>query len=117
MAVDVALGVTTENDGPTGDFAGDEIVRFLQLRRVADIDPAFGENLGHFVGEHGARKQRLPVEQELLLDGVVDDVMPGHGRSSTQGPTMALRTVAPGLIRCYGRDTIGIPGGVSCTTR
>src|SRR5262249_5850911 len=101
MAAEVALHSAKENHRAAGHLTRDEIVRFIEFGRMADIDPAFGEDLRHFVAQHGLRDQSLPIQQKAILYGIVDDVTSRHG-----GSGCIFITVAPAHSRCYGAKTI-----------
>src|SRR5215467_397462 len=94
QAMDVAAHVAVENHGTPRDPAGHEIVGLLQLGGMADIDPAFQENMGNLVPEHRFGNQGFAVEQEPLFDRVIDDIAAGHGYSQALVSHSSVRVSA-----------------------
>ena len=82
-AAHLPLLVAHEDDGTTGHLAGHEVAGLLHLGGVADVDPAFAEDLAHFLAQDLLGDMHGTVKKENALLPVVDHVgaIAGHGRN------------------------------------
>src|SRR6185295_13303212 len=70
---DVALAVAAEDHRTAGDVAGDEVARILDLRGVADIDPALVEDRAVLVFQDVRRDEDAAMDRERQVLQVLDD--------------------------------------------
>jgi hypothetical protein len=73
-----AFLVAHENNRAASHAAGDKITGLFQLRAVANINPAFRENLTHFIAQNFVRHVHFAIEEEDPLFRIVDDIRTGH---------------------------------------
>ena len=90
--------IAAEDDGPSGDTAGDKVARGFDFGGMPDIDPALGEDLLHLRLKDRRRDQRLAVEKEFLLPGIINDEGVSHQAGIQQirtGPFSGRGVVIP----------------------